>query len=64
MSVKLHFCLNGETSTEDSWWENDAKGIPLCKVCGKCRKEKLSQYRKVILEGYNQSDVDEQIEPE
>jgi hypothetical protein len=45
-----------------SWWENDAKGIPLCRVCNKCCKEKLSAYRPEILTGYSQEDVDEPIE--
>ena len=48
----------------DSWWEHDAQGIPLCRVCDKCRTEKLSHYRPEILEGYTQEDVDEPIEPE
>lgn len=41
--------------------EYDAQGIYLCRVCPKCRKEKLSHYRPEILSGYNQSDVDEPI---
>jgi hypothetical protein len=57
-----HICLNGEQSSEDSWWEHDAQGIALCRVCDKCRKEKLSRYRPEILSGYTQEDVDEPIE--
>lgn len=49
-------------SGEISWWEHDAKGIPLCRVCPKCEKEKLSKYRPEILSGYTQDDVDEPIE--
>lgn len=45
-----------------AWWEHDAQGIPLCKVCELCAAHKLSKYRPEILEGYNQSDVDEPIE--
>jgi hypothetical protein len=45
-----------------SWWEHDAQGIPLCKVCDHCRTAKLSRYRPEILTGYDQSDVDEPIE--
>jgi len=50
-------------SNLESWWEYDAQGIPLCKVCDSCRKEKLSRYRPEILSGYDQGDVDEPIEP-
>jgi hypothetical protein len=52
------------TKFDGSWWETDARGIPLCRVCGECRNTKLSRYRKVILTGYGQNDVDERIEPE
>jgi hypothetical protein len=48
---------------EYSWWEEDAQGIPLCRVCDKCEQLKLAQYRPEILSGYTQSDVDEPIEP-
>ena len=47
-----------------SWWEYDAQGIELCRVCDECREAKLSKYRPEILTGYDQSDVDEPIEPE
>jgi hypothetical protein len=47
-----------------SWWEHDAQGIPLCRVCDVCCDEKLSRYRPEILTGYSQADVDEPIEPE
>jgi hypothetical protein len=55
---------NQHTRDDGSWWENDARGIPLCRVCAKCRKEKLLRYRPEILTGYSQKDVDEPIEPE
>lgn len=42
----------------------DAQGIYLCRVCDHCRDEKLSGYRPEIVDGYDQSDVDEPIEPE
>jgi hypothetical protein len=51
-------------SGEYSYWEYDAQGIPLCKVCDTCRKEKLSHFRPCILSGYDQNDVDEPIEPD
>lgn len=51
-------------SGKPSWWENDAQGIPLCRVCEDCEREKLSKYRPEILSGYTQADVDEPIEPD
>ena len=51
-------------SNKDSWWAYDAQGIPLRRVCDDCEEEKLSQFRPEILSGYDQSDVDEPIEPE
>lgn len=51
-------------SGEPSWWESDAQGIPLCRVCDHCVDDKLSKYRPEILTGYTQEDVDEPIEPE
>jgi hypothetical protein len=64
MTTSTHSCLNRVQSTEPSWWESDAQGIPLCRVCTKCRAEKLSGYRSIVLTGYTQADVDEPIEPE
>lgn len=49
---------------DDSWWEHDAQGIPLCRVCDRCRARKLARYRPEILTGYNQADVDEPIDGE
>ena len=59
-----HSCINGNPSSEPSWWVNDAQGIPLAKVCTKCEREKLSRYRPEILSEYDQSDVNEPIEPD
>lgn len=44
-----------------SWFENDARGIPLCKVCEKCRSAKLAVYKRDVLENPNYQ-VDEPIE--
>jgi len=49
---------------EDSWWEHDGRGIPLARVCDKCREEVLSKYDPIILGWYTQADVEEQIEEE
>jgi hypothetical protein len=50
----------------NSWWEHDARGIPLCRVCGKCRKAALSVYKPEVLgESWRYEDaVEEQVEPD
>lgn len=60
--MREHSCANGTVSDEPSWWAYDARGIPLCRVCSSCQREKLSRYRPEILTGYDQSDVDELID--
>ena len=45
-----------------SWWELDGRGIPLCRVCDKCRTRKLAGYRPEILGHYTEADIDERIE--
>lgn len=47
-------------SGHDSWWEYDARGIPLARVCDACVDQKLAGYRRDVLTdpGY---DVDEPI---
>ena len=60
--TQSHSCVGGHESTNSSWWEHDAQGIPLCRVCDDCREEKLSRYRPEILTGYTQEDVNEPIE--
>ncbi len=52
---------NCQHKDEYAWWEHDAQGIPLAKVCRKCREKKLCHFRPEILEDYNQIDVDEEI---
>jgi len=47
---------------DGSWWEKDAQGIPLRRVCKTCITAKLSGFRPEILSGYTQADVDEPIE--
>lgn len=61
---RTHTCLNDEPSTEPSWWAKDAQGIDLCRVCDRCERTKLARYRPEILTGYDQSDVNEPIEPD
>ena len=59
MKQDLRYCTH---EGQYSWWEHDAQGIPLCKVCDLCAEVKLSAYRPEILTGYTQADVDEPIE--
>lgn len=41
------------TKFDGSWWEHDARGIPLARVCEKCMEEKLSVYRPEVLKDSN-----------
>lgn len=54
-------CHN-HTRGDGSWWEHDARGIPLCRVCDTCKAAKLDKYDPRIFEWYTQADFDEQIE--
>ena len=45
--------MNCNHTKADSWWEHDARGIPLCRVCDKCREEKLSRFRPDVLTNSN-----------
>lgn len=38
-----------EHTRENSWWEYDARGIPLARVCDDCRAEKLRGFRSEVL---------------
>ena len=48
-------------SGEPSMWQNDARGIPLCRTCDACHDEKMQRYRPDVLDdpGY---DAEEPIE--
>ena len=58
--MDLRYCNH---EGEHSWWEHDAIGIPLCKVCDRCEEAKLSMYRPDVLSNPNYQ-ADEQIEEE
>ena len=60
--VVSHECVGGSFSSRRTWWEHDAQGIPLCRVCDRCKREKLAAYRPEMLSGYNELDVDEPID--
>ena len=36
------------TKHDGSWWFSDVKGIPLCRVCADCIREKLSHYKSAV----------------
>lgn len=47
----------------NAYWESDARGIPLAKVCNKCRADKLRKFRPEVLTNSNY-ECDEPIEAE
>jgi hypothetical protein len=51
MTIRDRPCPCG--SNRDSWWEHDARGIPLARVCPKCKAEKLARYRPDVLNDPN-----------
>lgn len=56
--LKKHQHVKGD----GSWWLTDCKNIPLTRVCGDCWKAKKTLYNPWVFSGYDQSDIDEQIE--
>jgi hypothetical protein len=48
---EARFCPCG--SGLDGHWQNDARGIPLCRTCPKCHKVKMSKYRPDVLNDPN-----------
>ena len=44
---------DAHTKHDGSWWEHDARGIPLCRVCAKCKRRKLAGYRPEVLTDSN-----------
>ena len=57
--MKVCNCGSGQSS----WWESDARGIPLARVCLECVDKKLSKYRPEVLTNSNYY-ADEPIEAE
>ena len=62
--AKGHFCVGHEWVDGPAQWLYDAQGIELCKASSKCKREKLSRFRPEIVSGYDQVDVDENIDEE
>jgi hypothetical protein len=50
-------------SGKDSAWNNDARGIPLCRTCDDCHDKRMAGYRQDVLSNPNYQ-CDEAIEPE
>ena len=50
-------------SEKPSWWEHDARGIPLARVCDDCKDNKLKVYRPEVLTDPNY-ETQEPIYPE
>ena len=48
-------------SGKNSWWENDARGIPLARVCVECKSEKLGKFRPEVLTN-SRYECDEPVE--
>lgn len=45
----------------DSYWNCDARGIPLCRTCDACHERKMAGYRPDVLEN-PQYEADEEID--
>jgi hypothetical protein len=56
-------CNGRHEKGDGSWWENDARGIPLARVCSDCRADKLKGFRPEVLTNSNY-EANEPIEPE
>lgn len=60
---RSHVCVGGERVERPGQDEYDGQGIFLFRACRKCRPEKTRPFRPEILADYDQSDVNEPIEP-
>ena len=62
MSYKNHNC-KADPDTDASWQVYDARGIYLFRACDKCEADKKATYNPWVFSGYDENDVDEDIEP-
>jgi hypothetical protein len=55
-----------EHNKQNSWWLNDIRGIPLCRICGDCETVAESTYKPEVLglSGDYDDVVEEQVEPD
>lgn len=56
----MSHCTNPKHK-EDSWWLDDARGIPVAKVCDTCEDAVRKKYRLDVMEDSNYT-ADEPIE--
>ena len=45
MAARICPCGSGK----NSYWQYDARGIPLCRTCDDCHDEKMKRYRSDVL---------------
>lgn len=60
--ITLEIIMPCNHSRPESYWLNDAQGIPVARVCQRCEAAVKARYRPEIFTGYSQRDVDEPIE--
>ena len=48
-------------SNKNSWWESDARGIPIARVCVECKSDRLKKYKPSVLKNSNYQ-TDEPVE--
>ena len=54
-------CDGQHMKGDGSYWVNDARGIPLARVCPSCQAAKLSKFRPEVLSD-NDYECDESID--
>jgi len=66
MSDEKLFAHRINHTKQNSWWMNDAMGIPLCRVCDECFDSACAKYKPEVLgiSGRYEDVVEEQIEDE
>lgn len=58
------FLVHQDTHTKDNtWWLNDARGIPCARVCIKCLDYVSARYRPEVMTDPNY-EADEPIDPQ
>ena len=60
---RYHMC-KADPDVDRSWAVHDYQGIYLFRACNKCEESKRARYNPWVFEGYDQSYVNESIEPD